>query len=187
MIINVIHANIHCIIRNFITIVYSFIHLCSNKWWNGAIANNFLLNTFFQNICRKLLSNSNQNNANNTINGIKKLSLRLRRYTNAESNHHSANAQESPIKTFAGLILKRRNANNVPVMIPSSVVARYHQYMNVITDITHNKITIIHQANQSNQSVILIAFTIAIVRKKVITGYNSQIDICPSNSGHNCM
>ena len=74
------------------------------------------------------------------------------------------------MKTLAGFTLKKRNANNVPVIIPSRVVAKYHPYANVITDITPSSTIIIPAAKPSSQSVMLIAFTIAIVRKNVSIG-----------------
>jgi hypothetical protein len=54
MMMMVIAARIHWINHAFMTIVVSFIPLCSKRWWTGATANNFLLKYFFQKICKKL-------------------------------------------------------------------------------------------------------------------------------------
>ena len=132
--------------------------------------NSFFLNTFFQNIWRALLHNSNQNNANSTINGIKKLSLRFSKYTNAATRPPNARAHESHMKILAGDMLNIRNAMSTPIIIPSSAVAKYQLYAKVITAMTDRTITIIPHASPSNPSVILIALTIAMVRKNVTIG-----------------
>lgn len=98
------------------------------------------------------------------------------RYSNDAINHHSANAHESPINIFAGWMLNTKNANNPQITIPRTVVERYHQYVKVITARTASTIIDIHQARPSSQSVIFIAFTIPIVMKNVIIGY--QIPRC---------
>jgi len=116
-------ANNHCIIQAFITIVVSGIHLCSNRWCNGDIGNNFLLNLFFQNICRALDQTSNINNPKRNINGMKIHILMFKRYNNDAKNHPNAKAQESHINIFAGLILKNINAIKTAISIDNTVVA----------------------------------------------------------------
>ena len=62
-------ANTHCTSHIFITMDVSFIPLCSRRWWNGAIAKSFLLNTFFQKICNPLEQSSTINIPKITIKG----------------------------------------------------------------------------------------------------------------------
>lgn len=97
----------------------------------------------------------------------------FRRYTSVATSHPNASAPESPINILAGFILNIRNAKSAHATIPSTVVARYQPYVKVIIENTPNTITIIPPARPSNPSVILIAFTIAIVRKKVMIGYQN--------------
>ena len=72
-------ARIPCISQASITMVVSFFHLYSNKWWNGATAKSFFLNTFFQKIWRKLEKNSTIKNAKIIRNGIRIQNLMLSR------------------------------------------------------------------------------------------------------------
>lgn len=65
-------------------------------------------------------------NIRNTIHaGINIHILIFNRYAVAAINHHKQNAQLSPMKTLAGLILKNMKATNVDIHIPNTVVARY--------------------------------------------------------------
>lgn len=84
-----------------------------------------------------------------------------------EINHPNANAQESHIKTLAGLILNHKNAKSIQITIPITVVVIYHLYEKVIIPITSKLINKIHHASQSKPSVIFIAFTMATVKIKV--------------------
>ena len=88
--------------------------------------------------------------------------------------HHRANAQESHINSFAGLILKNKNASNVATRIHTILLARYVQFRKVIAAKQAKIIVINHQANPSNQSVILIALTTATVAINVKMGKRIQ-------------
>jgi hypothetical protein len=57
--------------------------------------------------------------------GIRIQMLIFSKYAVDANIHHSANAQLSPMKIFAGFILKNMKATNVAIHIPSTVVARY--------------------------------------------------------------
>ena len=105
------------------TIVVSGIHLCSKRWCKGDIGNNFFLNLFFQNICNALDHTSIINNQNKIINGIKIPILMFNKYRRDAKNHHNANAPESHINIFAGLILKNINAISAAISIAKTVVA----------------------------------------------------------------
>ena len=87
-----------------------------------------------------------------------------------DSIHHRANAHESHIKSFAGLILKNKNASKVATRIHTTLLARYVQLRKVIPAKHAKIITINHHANQSNQSVILMALTTATVAINVKIG-----------------
>jgi hypothetical protein len=84
---------------------------------------------------------------------------------------------------LAGFILNRRNANIIPNKIHMMVVVKYHQKKNVITINTNSTIIVNPQANQSNQSVIFIAFTIATVKINVKSKYKIHKYISHHN-GH---
>ena len=118
-------ANNPCTIQNFITIVASWLHFFSNKWCSGATSNNFLWNTFFQNICKKLEQISIINGKNNTRNGMIIQILIFKRYINAANSHHIAKAPLSHIKIFAGKILKNINEAKTAHTITTKVVAIY--------------------------------------------------------------
>ena len=94
-----------CTNRSFITILYSFIPWYSIKWWNGAIGNSFFLKIFFRLIWSPLLQSSMMKSAKRMRKGIKIQILILSRKRVDAMIPPSANAQLSPIKTFAGLIL----------------------------------------------------------------------------------
>ena len=98
----------------------------------------------------------------------------------AAMSHQKANAQESPIKIFAGLILNRRNASVLPNIIPISVVAKYRWLIKVIMAIKPKTIIISPPTKPSSQSVILIALTIVTVRKKVMMAYQNPRCISPA-------
>ena len=157
-------------IQAFITIVVSWCHLFSKRWWNGDTENNFFLNLFFQNICKALESVSNINNKNIITNGTKIPILIFSKYNNEASNHHIAKAQLSHIKIFAGNILKNIKDAKMAVTMTTNVVAIYVWFTSVIAHKTKNMIAINPHANQSSQSIILIALTILIVIKNVIIG-----------------
>jgi hypothetical protein len=63
--------------------------------------------------------------AKRIINGIITQPLMFRIYSNDARSHHSAKAPLSHINILAGLILYRRNANNVATTIVMTVVAIY--------------------------------------------------------------
>ena len=67
-----------------------------------------------------------------------------------------------------------------PITIPINVVARYHPNQNVKIPHTPKIMSIIHHTKPSNPSVILIAFVIVNVIKKVIIRYTIPI-FCHSN------
>lgn len=90
-----------------------------------------------------------------------------------------AKAPLSPIKTFAGLMLKKRKAPSTATKIPTTVVAIYVPLRKVTSPSEVNMIIIRPPASPSSPSVMLIAFTIAIVAIKVKIGNQSQISIFP--------
>ena len=96
--------------------------------------------------------------------------LIFNKYAVAAINHHKQNAQLSPMKTLAGLILKNMKATNVEIHIPNTVVARYLWDMNRATANVNNTNIFNHPASQSSQSVIFTAFTMNIVAIKVRMG-----------------
>jgi|GEM_PF-4559069 hypothetical protein len=67
-------------------------------------------------------------------------------------------------------MLKNKNASNVATNIPTILLARYVPFKNVIAAKQAKIIAINHQANPSNQSVILIALTTATVAINVKIG-----------------
>jgi hypothetical protein len=102
--------------------------------------------------------------------GIKIQMLIFSKYAVAAMIHHRANAQLSPMKILAGLILKNMKATNVAIQIHNTVVARYLCDINRATaNVIRTKI-FNHHASQSSQSVIFTAFTMNIVAIKVRTG-----------------
>ncbi len=113
-------------------------------------------------------------------NGIKIPNLIFIRYMSEDSIHHRANAQESHINSFAGLILKNKNASNVATRIHTILLARYVQFKKVIAAKQAKIIVINHQANPSNQSVILMALTTATVAINVNIGNKIQTWILPA-------
>lgn len=131
-------------------------------------------------ICKKLDAVSIIKSPKITKKGIKIPILILRIYNKDESNHQSANAQLSPIKIFAGLILKNIKAISEAIVIQIIVVARYVQLKNVTIAKTKKIILISHQAKPSNPSVIFIALTILIVIKNVIIGKKIHISTLPA-------
>ena len=173
-------ARIDWISHAFITIVVSGIPLCSSKWWNGETANTFFLKYFLLIIWIKLDAVSKIKSEKIAKNGINIQVLIFNVYKSAANNHHIANAQLSPINILAGFILKNRNAINIAIIIAITAVAMYVQLKNVTTPRTKNITAINPHANQSNQSTILIAFTILIVIKKVSIGKNIHISILPA-------
>ena len=63
---------------------------------------------------------------NKMINGIKiqiQILILIKQIVE-EINHHKQNAQLSPIKTLAGLMLKNKKANKIAIAIPRMVVAK---------------------------------------------------------------
>lgn len=165
-------ANNPCIIQNFITIVASWFHFFSNKWCNGATSNNFLWNIFFQNICKKLVVKSTINGKNKIKNGIIIQILIFKTYTNVAKSHHIEKAPLSHMKIFAGNILKNINDAKTAHTITTNVVAMYVWFTKATTARTNNSTHINPPANQSSQSVILIAFTMAMVNTNVKIGQN---------------
>ena len=96
--------------------------------------------------------------------------LIFNKYAVAAINHHKQNAQLSPIKILAGLILKNMKATSVAAQIPNTVVAKYLWEINRATaNVIKTKI-FNHPASQSSQSVIFTAFTINIVAMNVRIG-----------------
>ena len=67
-------------------------------------------------------------------------------------------------------MLKNKNASNVATNIPTMLLARYVPFKKVIAAKQAKIIAINHQANPSNQSVILIALTTATVAINVKIG-----------------
>ena len=100
---------------------------------------------------------------NSIKNGMIIQVLIFNKYINAANNPHIAKAPLSPINILAGKILKNINDAKTAQIITTNVVAMYVWFTNVTTDKTNNSIHINPPANQSNQSVIFMAFTMAIV------------------------
>ena len=92
------------------------------------------------------------------------------KYAVAAISHHKQNAQLSPMKIFAGLILKNINATKVEIHIHNTVVAKYLWEMNRATANVNNTNMFNHPANQSSQSVMFTAFTMNIVAMNVSIG-----------------
>ena len=105
------------------------------------------------------------------------------KYAVDANSHHSANAQLSPMKIFAGLILKNMNATNVAIHIHNTVVARYLWDMNKATANVIRTNTLNHPANQSSQSVMFTAFTINMVAMNVRIGNHRHRWITLGNNG----
>jgi hypothetical protein len=96
--------------------------------------------------------------------------LIFNKYAVAAINHHKQNAQLSPMKTLAGLILKNMKATRVEIQIHKTVVAKYLCDINSATaNVIKTKI-FNHPANQSSPSVMFTAFTINIVAINVSMG-----------------
>ena len=107
---------------------------------------------------------------NTIVAGINIQMLIFNKYAVAAISHPKQKAQLSPMKIFAGLILKNMNATNVATHIHSTVVARYLWEINRATANVINTKIFNHPANQSSQSVIFTAFTINIVAINVRIG-----------------
>jgi hypothetical protein len=131
---------------------------------------NFLLKYLLERICKKLEPVSIIKIRKITTKGIKIPTLILRMYNNEAKIPHKQNAPASPINTLAGLMLKNKNAIKHAIRIPIIVVAKYVPLKNVTIAKTKKIILISHPAKPSNPSVILIALTILMVKKKVIMG-----------------
>lgn len=114
------------------------------------------------------------NGKNKIKNGMIIHILIFRRYINAANNHHIAKAPLSHINIFAGKILKNINDAKTAQTITTNVVAMYVWFTKSIDESTKISSHINHPANQSSQSVILMAFTIAIVNTNVKIGRNIQ-------------
>ena len=84
------------------------------------------------------------------------------------------------MKILAGLILKNIKATRDAMVIPIIVVARYVPLKKVTIARTKRIILINPPANQSRPSVILIAFTMLIVTKKVRIGKKIPRSILPA-------
>ena len=112
------------------------------------------------------------NGKNRIKNGIIIHILIFKRYIKAANSHHIANAQLSHINIFAGNILKNINDAKTAQTITTNVVAMYVWFTKSTAESTKISSHINHHANQSSQSVILIAFTMAIVNINVRIGRN---------------
>ena len=112
------------------------------------------------------------NGKNKTKNGIIIHILMFKRYISAANNPHIAKAPLSHINIFAGNILKNMNDAKTAQTITTNVVAMYVWFTKSTAESTRISSHISHHANQSSQSVILIAFTIAIVNTNVKIGRN---------------
>ena len=154
--------------------VYSFTHLYSRKWWNGAIGNNLWCKNFFQNICNPLVHRSIMKIKNTITAGINIQILIFNKYAVDAINHHRQKAQLSHINTLAGLILKNMKATRVEIHTPNTVVARYLWDMNRATAKVSNTNMFNHHASQSSQSVIFTALTMNIVAINVNIGNPHQ-------------
>ena len=102
--------------------------------------------------------------------GTKIQILIFNKYAVAAISHHKQKAQLSPIKIFAGFILKNIKATRVAIQIHNTVVAKYLWEMNRAMANVNNTKIFNHPANQSSQSVIFTAFTINIVAMNVSIG-----------------
>lgn len=131
-----------------------------------------------------------RNKRKRMINGMMTPILMLIRYTRVAISHHKARDQESHMKIRAGFMLYRRKAIIDQITIQMMVVARYRCEVNVIIHNTHKTIRDSHQASQSSQSAIFIAFTIHTVKKNQTIGRNSHSessDCSEGNSGRTFM
>ena len=114
------------------------------------------------------------NGKNSIKNGIIIQILIFNRYISVANNHPIANAPLSHIKIFAGNILKNINDAKTAQTITTNVVAMYVWFTKSTAESTNSSNHNNHPANQSRPSVILIAFTIAIVNTNVNIGRNIQ-------------
>ncbi len=116
----------------------------------------------------------------NTIHaGINIHILIFNKYAVAAINHHKQNAQLSPIKTFAGFILKNMKATRVEIHIHNTVVAKYLCDINRATANVNNTDIFNHPASQSRESVIFTALTVNIVEMNVRMGNHRHKWIVP--------
>jgi len=75
---------------------------------------------------------------------------------------------------LAGLILNRKKARSIAIIIHIIAVVRYVHIKKAMIPNTIKIITIVHQASPSSPSVIFIAFTITTVKINVKIGYNNH-------------